>query len=157
MSTFHHLRRAAAGVFLALGCTGSQRVVASPVESTPPGAAPQALLGTFVDDYGSRYTITPALWTHLPNGRYQVRRWDAAGGYLIAQNDSANGHAPGRWTRIDWVELHDMAPWTWAFCLSAYDAPTAAAAESTLVAQRDSPRTGCNGHPFSRMRRVEDG
>lgn len=126
------------------------------IGAAPPiEAPPQRLLGTFVDDYGSRYTITPGVWTHLPQGRYHVRRWNVSDGYLIAQNDSANGQAPGRWTRIDWVELREMAPWAWAFCLSAYDAPTAAAAESTLVARREEPRMGCNGHPFSRMRRLD--
>ena len=80
-------------------------------------------------------------------------RWDAAGQYLIARNDSTNSHAPGKWTRIDWVELPGMAPYTWAFCLTAYDAPTQAAAEATPPAVRETPRTGCGGYPFSRMRR----
>ena len=78
-------------------------------------------------------------------------RWD--GQTLIAQNDSANAYAPGLWTRIDWVRLDGMAPYTWAFCLTAYDAPTRAAAEATPPADRATPRTGCNGYPFSRMRR----
>jgi len=94
------------------------------------------------------------MWTQLPHGRFNVIRWNAGGQYLIAQNDSANRSAPGRWTRIDWVLLPNMAPYEWAFCLSAYDAPTVAAAESTTVARRDTPRTGCNGFPFSRMRRL---
>ena len=113
------------------------------------------LLGAFADDYGNRYAIAPALWTQLPHGRFHVRRWNIAGQYLIARNDSANAHAPGKWTRIDWVELTGMPPWGWAFCLTAYEAPTAAAAESTTAARRETPRTGCNGYPFSRMRRAD--
>jgi hypothetical protein len=83
--------------------------------------------------------------------------WNSARQYLIAQNDSANASAPGLWTRIDWVTLADMAPYNWAFCLSAYEAPTRAAAEAVTIANRETPRTGCNGYPFSRMRRPVPG
>lgn len=146
-------RRAAGLLLAAAACASPARPPApAPADDAPPAR----LLGAWVDDYGNRYAITPTTWTQLPHGRFHVRRWRTAGGYLIAQNDTANAHAPGRWTRIDWVELPDMAPWTWAFCLSAYEAPTAAAAESTQVARRDAPRTGCNGYPFSRMRRADD-
>lgn len=111
------------------------------------------LLGDFVDDYGNRFAISASTWTQLPHGRLRVVKWNEAGQYLVAQNDPSNRSAPGLWTRIDWVMLTDMAPFAWAFCLSAYEAPTAAAAESTTVARRETPRTGCNGYPFSRMRR----
>lgn len=73
--------------------------------------------------------------------------------YLIAWNDSSNATAPGLWTRIDWIPLSGMPPYAWAFCLSAYEAPSRAAAEATAIARPDTPRTGCNGYPFSRMRR----
>ncbi len=122
------------------------------------GCAPRAtlspapdLLGAFVDDYDNAFTITPETWTQDPHGRFHIVRWD--GQTLIAQNDTANTHAPGLWTRIDWVRLDGMAPYTWAFCLTAYEAPTRAAAEATPPADRATPRTGCNGYPFSRMRR----
>lgn len=71
---------------------------------------------------------------------------------MIAQNDLDNPGDGGLWTRIDWLPLRGMSPWEWGFCLSAYKAVSAAAAESTRVARRETPRTGCNGHPFSRMR-----
>src|SRR5690606_28371723 len=60
----------------------------------------------------------------------------------------------GLWTRIDWVELSDMDPWQWGFCIAAWDAPTADSAAAVAVARRDTPRTGCNGRPFTRMRRA---
>lgn len=113
--------------------------------------APPDLLGAFVDDYNNAYAITPETWTQLPHGRFHVARWDAE--TLIARNDSANSHAPGLWTRIDWVRLDGMAPYTWAFCLTAYESPTQADAEAAPAADRATPRTGCNGYPFSRMRR----
>ena len=114
-------------------------------------AIPQLLTGSFIDDYGSRYSISANVWEQLPRTRYRVVRWNIALRYLIAQNDSGNRSAAGRWTRIDWIPLEGMPPYTWAYCYSTYDAPTAAAAESTKVARPDTPRTGCNGYPFSRM------
>jgi heat shock protein HslJ len=121
------------------------------------GTSDSLVLGEFEDDYGNRFTITPTLWHQLPGARYDIKSWHADQQYLIAQNDAANPGDPGLWSRIDWLELSGMPPYTWGFCLSAYRAPSAAAAESTHAARRDTPRTGCNGHPFSRMKRVVPG
>ncbi len=118
------------------------------------GSAPGLLLGEWSDDYGNRFVISRSEWQQLPNGRYHIHRWNPDQQYLIAQNDSGNVSAGGRWTRIDWAPLEGMPPYTWAFCLSAYDAPSAQAAERTTIVRRDSLRTGCNGFPFSRMRRI---
>lgn len=112
------------------------------------------MLGRFEDDYGNRFTITPRLWLQEPGSRFHIVRWRAEAGYLIARNDASNPGDGGLWTRIDWLPLPGTPPYVWGFCLSAYKAPTAAAAESTRVARRDRPRTGCNGHPFSRMKPV---
>lgn len=116
---------------------------------------PALLLGSFVDDYGIVYRVSEHEWVQLPDARYLISRWKPDARYLIARNDTSNPSDGGLWTRIDWVRLTGMAPYEWAFCLSAYAAPSAAAAESTRVARPESPRTGCNGHPFSRMRRQE--
>ena len=115
-------------------------------------APPELVLGAFEDDYGSRHTITPASWVHGPRQRYRIARWNPVQQYLIAQNDAANPADAGLWTRIDWMPLEGMPPYGWGFCLSAYDQPSAAAAEASQVARRDTPRTGCNGFPFTRMR-----
>ncbi len=122
--------------------------------ASPPAVPDSLLIGTFQDDYGIRYRITPTAWVQLPGTTYRVELWVPGERYLIARNDSTNRHAAGLWTRIDWVLLTDMAPWQWAFCLAAWEAPTAAAAESVRVARPDTPRTGCNGYPYSRMRRI---
>jgi hypothetical protein len=119
-----------------------------------PATPPTALLGTFEDDYQNRFTISATEWLQLPHGKFNVVRWNAESRYLIAQNDAANSHAPGKWTRIDWVMLDGMAPWEWAFCLTAYEAPTADSAEATRTARPETPRTGCNGYPYSRMKRM---
>ncbi len=127
-------------------------VLGCAARSPVPGAAPpSALLGTFADDYGNRYTITAAEWVQHPNTRYHIVLWDPVRRFLVAMNDPANPADGGLWTRIDWIPLDGMLPWQWAYCYSAYQAESAEAAESASVARPDTPRTGCNGFPFSRM------
>ena len=122
---------------------------------TPTSQAPELLRGAFRDDYGIRYNITDTVFSQGARLRYRVVSWHPAEQYLIAQNDRGNPADGGLYTRIDWLLLNDMAPWTWAYCLTAYRAPTADSARATPPAKRDTPRTGCNGFPFSRMQRVE--
>ncbi len=110
------------------------------------------MLGRFVDDYGNTFRISPTLWEQLPHGRYHIVEWHAAEQYFLARNDSANSSAPGRWTRIDWMSFTGMPPYTWGFCMTAWDADTREAARGTAPPDRTTPRTGCNGYPFSRMR-----
>ena len=112
------------------------------------------MLGEFEDDYGDRHTISRDAWIQHPTNRYRIARWIRDEHHLIAQNDSSNKSAPGRWTRIDWVSLPGLPRYTWAFCFSAFDALTAAAAESVVVAHPETPKSGCNAFPFSRMRRT---
>ena len=135
-------------------CLLSLLIGCAPRVGAPEGP-PDLVVGAFADDYGSTYEITARTWVHRGYARYHVVRWRAGpeGGYLVAWNDESNPADAGLWTRIDWVRLDEMAPYDWAFCLSAYNAPTAAAAESTQVARPATPRTGCNGHPFTRMQR----
>lgn len=141
------------GVALLAGCAS----VPTPgvMHSPPP-----EILGAFEDDYGSSFRIQPGAWHHGSHSTYDVVEWNVAEQYLVARNAARNRSAPGLWTRIDWMPLQNMAPYTWAYCLSAYEAPTRAAAAETRIADRNVPKTGCNGHPFSRMKRTgsaEDG
>lgn len=115
-----------------------------------------APLGEFVDDYGEQYRITPREWLQRPHGRLLVARWEVRSSHLIALNDSSNQYDPGKWSRIDWIELDGMPPWEWAFCLTAYAAPTADSAEASRIAHPETPRTGCNGHPYTRLKRLPD-
>ncbi len=116
------------------------------------GAPPPSLIGEYIDDYGIEYSLSDQEWHQYPSSIYRIVLWRTDAQYLIAQNDAANPSDAGLWTRIDWMELSGMPPYEWAFCLSAYAAATAAEAEATTIAQREMPRTGCNNHPFSRMR-----
>ena len=120
----------------------------------PSASPPALLLGEFVDDYGIAHRIDAQQWLQRPDTRYQVVAWHPEAQYLIARNAADNRSDPGRWTRIDWMPLPGMPPWEWAFCISAWDAKTQADAERSAIANRDAPKTGCNGYPFSRMRRA---
>jgi len=131
-----------------LACSGSSR------GETGTAGPPTALLGAFQDDYGIQYAITPSRWQQGTNTAYHIVRWDSAGQSVIAKNDDANPSDGGKWTRIDWVQLDDMAPYLWAYCLTVYAAASQEEAEAAEPAQRATPRAGCNGFPFSRMRRT---
>ena len=146
---------AAALAFAACALTSCALTSSTGARRPPDVASPPALVvGTFEDDYGHRFTVTEGAWRQHPSPALRIAAWHAGERWLVAENP-AGGPDAGRWTRIDWVALDpSMAPYAWAFCLSAYDAPTRAAAESTRVARPETPRTGCNGSPFSRMKRV---
>lgn len=116
------------------------------------GAPPLALLGEFVDDYSIEYTIGELLWTQGSAARYHVVEWNAGGRYVLARNDTHNPSAAGLWSRIDWVRLDD-SDFAWAYCYAIYDAGSLDEARTAPPSVREEPRTGCNGFPFSRMRR----
>jgi hypothetical protein len=141
----------------ALALTVALTTACAPVStpSVPTATPPTLLLGEFVDDYGSRYTVSTTEWFHHPAITYRIVTWNLDKQYAIAQNAPTNFRSAGLWTRIDWMRLEGMEPYEWAFCLSAYEAQTAEAAEATEIARRDTPKSGCNGFPFSRMRRVQ--
>lgn len=123
--------------------------------SAPTSSAPPSfLLGDFQDDYGARFTVSPDDFFQRSRNHYRIVKWDVVGQYLIARNDSLNISDANKWTRIDWIQLNGMAPYEWAFCFTAYKAATRAEAESTPAANRDTPLTGCNRFPFSRMKRT---
>ena len=117
-------------------------------------AAPGLLIGEFVDDYGIRYTIDAERWVQHPNANYLFRAWHSDDQFVVAKNDSANPSDGGLWTRIDWVLLEGSDDYEWAFCYAAYQATTPEDAVSAPATERATPRTGCNGFPFSRMMRV---
>lgn len=108
--------------------------------------------GQFVDDYGNEFAISDSLFAQRPHGRFEIVEWHTSEQFVVAHNALTNASDPGLWTRIDWMLLPGMAPYTWGFCLTAYRAPTRDAARATAAPDRAHPRTGCNGFPISRMR-----
>lgn len=108
-----------------------------------------------MDDYGIQFTITDSLWTQHPNVKYHIISWDTTAQYLLARNDMKNPSDTGLFTRIDYTPLLKMEPFNWGFCLTVYKAKTIEEARSAASADRLNPKKGCNGYPFSRMKRVE--
>jgi hypothetical protein len=116
--------------------------------------APPFPTGRFTDDYGSTHTVSANEWLHGAYTKMEIRAWHSTKRYLLAVSDPAPGaESSAKWVRLDWVPLQ-MAPWTWAYCLIAYDAPTAEAAEANDTARPDTPRSGCGRFPFTRLQPV---
>ncbi|WP_295770478.1 hypothetical protein [uncultured Mucilaginibacter sp.] len=111
--------------------------------------------GSFTDDYGIKYTINDTLWIQHPRTKFHIIKWNYKEQYLIARNDAKNPGEGGLYTRIDLMQFDNMQPWLWGYCLSVFDATSNVAAEAVAIADRKNPRKGCNGYPFSRMKRVE--
>ncbi|MBO6576826.1 MAG: serine hydrolase [Rhodothermales bacterium] len=139
--------RTSFSVCLAAFCLGCGR----PAPETP--GSPDGFTGLFADDYGIEYSVTPDLWLQRPSTRYHVVEWNPEGKYLLAQNGADNPSEAGLWTRIDWVALED-SEFEWAFCYAVYDAGSLEEARAAPDSQRETPRIGCNGFPFSRMKRI---
>ncbi len=117
--------------------------------------APDFTQGSFTDDYKITYTINDTLWIQHPNTKYHIIKWNPEKQYLVARNDIGNKSERNKYTRIDYMTFTGMEPYLWGFCLTAYDAETDKIAEETAAADRQNPKKGCNGYPFSRMKKIE--
>ncbi|MEM7414546.1 MAG: putative glycoside hydrolase [Gemmatimonadota bacterium] len=133
-----------------LAPTSRRFVVMDSIASLP--APPQWLVGEFEDDYGIRYSISKNSWVQGNETEYRVAQWDPERREVLVRS-SGDGEDAGAWARIDWVELEDDGSgFTWAFCYSAFDGDSEAAARAAPSADRIRPASGCGGYPFSRMR-----
>jgi len=112
-----------------------------------PSALPR---GTFVDDYSIEYVILDSSWTMVPGSAYVIDSVDPKERTLILRQPASDSTAV-RFTRVDWMILEGMDPWTWAYCYTGWDLATFDEAASLAPANRAEPRTGCGGFPFSRM------
>ncbi len=117
---------------------------------------PATYKGRFTDDYGIMYNISDTVWIQEPGIKYHLLKYDSAGHFFIARNGAANPSEAGLYSRIDVIHFTGMEPWGWGFCLTEYKAKTVEEAIATQAADRANPRKGCNGYPFSRMKRVEE-
>ncbi len=95
------------------------------------------------------------IFLHLSFVKYHILKWNTKDQYIIARNDAANPSEAGLYTRIDYMYFADMKPWRWGFCLTVYNAKSTTLAETTAKADRQNPKKGCNGFPFSRMKKEE--
>lgn len=122
---------------------------------SPKPKAPDFALGSFTDDYGISYAINDTLWVQNPKTKYHIIKWNSEKQYLVAKNDAANKTDANKYTRIDYMTFNGMEPYTWGFCLTVYDADTDEIAEKTAYVDRQNPKKGCNGYPFSRMKKAD--
>ena len=118
-----------------------------------PDSIPPLLLGGFEDDYGEKYSVTQSEWSGPGGAVMQIVKWANDSRFLVVRNDPNDPNYGGMWTRIDWMELEGMPPYEWAYCFTVYDATSMDAAEDATPADRATPRTGCGGFPFSRMKK----
>jgi len=133
-------------VLLMASCT-----VASKLEKD---TLPSFLVGEFEDDYGVQYHIDNKVLRLLPNDAYYLVGVNENERYIILQNDSLNAFAPSLYTRIDYEKLENMAPYEWAFCFSSYEEASIKDAIKNVNTDKSDMMSGCNGFPFSRMKRV---
>lgn len=152
-------------VCLCVALTACAGVAPVPVGPAPAGGTPPAaLLGSFVDDHGSRHVVTDTTWQH---GRsvYRIEAWDPAGRRLLLTAPATAATDPATdptrvWLRIDWVMLADgggadpgAPPWPWAYCMAVWNARSSAEALGAPDSRRNEPLTGCGrAYPFTRMR-----
>lgn len=115
--------------------------------------APTGLTGNFIDDYGITYTITDSIFLQAPGIRYNIIRWDTAGQFFIASKAVKQQPDSLVFSRIDYMRFTDMQPWLWGYCFTLYTAKNEAEALTHPAADRQNPKKGCNGFPFSRMKR----
>ena len=116
---------------------------------------PSMMLGKFTDDYDIHYSITDSLWIQYPGATYHIIKWNTDEQYIIARNDDKNPDDGGLFTRIDYVPFKNMEPYQWGFCLTVYNAKSFSIAEQAAHADRQNPKKGCGGFPFSRMKKNE--
>lgn len=117
--------------------------------------APEFALGNFTDDYGITYSINDSLWFQNPSMKLHILKWNVEKQYLVAKNDASNKTEANKYTRIDFMTFTGMDPYKWGFCLTVYDAENDEIAEKTAYVDRQNPKKGCNGYPFSRMKKIE--
>lgn len=141
-------------ICLTIVCGCSSQTKSDPDHSSLP---PPFLVGRFVDDYGIRYTISEKEWLMEPNQRFEILEWNTEGQYALAKNHRDNGSDANRYSRIDFMLFgEEMKPFYWGFCFSAFNADSQSEARAVAIADRENPKTGCNGYPFSRMRKLNE-
>lgn len=123
------------------------------VRNTSSTHLPSWMRGQFMDDYNIRYTVNDTLFSMHPSANYHILDWNEKEQYLLVKNGDNNPTEKGLYSRIDYLKFTGMEPYTCGFCLTVYNAPDAASARKAPQANRGEPKKGCNGFPFSRMKK----
>lgn len=122
----------------------------------PTPVLPEWMKGSFRDDYGILYTITDTTISMDGAARYHILSWNEREQYVLTRNDSSNKTDGGLFTRLDYMRFTGMEPYTWGYCFTVYNAPDSATALQKAAADRENPKKGCNGYPFSRMKMIKE-
>ncbi|MCB9653028.1 MAG: hypothetical protein H6729_02705 [Deltaproteobacteria bacterium] len=107
-----------------------------------------AIVGAYVDDFGSSHQITDAQWS-IDDARFAILEFSNSDHVLIAANAPENAYFPGKFSRFDWTRADDDTLW---YCQTAYDKSSLEDARAVLPAdpaRLDS--SGCSGFPWSRL------
>ena len=139
--------------FLAIGCSSTAKNKQAPANMEVAEHWKHGYLGTFTDDYGIKYEIKNDLWIQQPDVKYHIVEWNEKEKYILAKNDKANPSEKNLFTRIDLTNFENMGDFKWGFCLTKYNAVSLDEAKNCAAANKANPKTGCNGFPFSRMKR----
>jgi len=115
---------------------------------------PSYIIGTFEDDYEIKYQITDSTFRMNEQTIIHIKEWNLQESYFVGQNDSLNIYDPLLYSRIDWIKLEKMLPYSWAFCMSYYNSISLDSTKVDPIVDRTQPKSGCNGHPFSRMKPI---
>ena len=140
--------------FIIIGCSSSANNSKAPANMEVAEHWKHGYLGQFVDDYGIEYEIKNDLWIQQPNVKYNVVEWNEKEKYILAKNDKGNPSEKNLYTRIDLTNFENMGDFKWGFCLTKYDASSLVEAKNWAAADKVNAKTGCNGFPFSRMKRL---
>ena len=116
----------------------------------PDGDTPTYLLGNFIDDYGINYSISSSTWIQHPDFKLNILKMNSIEMFVLGYNP-----IDSTYTKIDFMQFQNQLPYTWGFCYTAYDKKDQYDAISENSANRNMPKTGCNGFPFSRMKPVD--
>ena len=114
------------------------------------GDTPPYLLGDFKDDYDIKYTISDSTWIMYPDFQLDILTIDSIEMFVLGYDQSDSTY-----TRIDFMKFQNQGDYTWGFCYTSYGKKDPSDALSGNSANRDTPKTGCNGFPFSRMKPVD--
>jgi len=124
---------------LSLGCAGSPW---TEIRSS------MDLNGDFVDGDGEPHSINPFAWAiGTAPSLFHIEEYSNDDDCAIAQNDSANGSAPGLYSKFEWTTDADGV---WFYCHSTFEATSIDDAKGA-TADREDLLTGCNTNPWTSL------
>ncbi|HWR32886.1 MAG TPA: hypothetical protein VN451_05150 [Chitinophagaceae bacterium] len=135
-------------LLLLISCSAIQKL------TTP--VLPRWMKGNFSDDYDIRYTISDTMFSMDGLAKYHILSLNEKEQFLFVRNDTSNKTDKGLFTRLDYMRFTGMEPYTWGYCFTVYNAMDSMTAIRKKAADRNNPKSGCNGYPFSRMKVIRE-